>query len=123
MKTRLWYTHNGDARLAAELGLADTIESSSESPIGACSEDYVDMGTVDLRYPDEDEPYARVKVEVWAMPAQFYRFTIDILRGDGRGGVIDTGSGGLSTYWPTVKMIAEGMIDFTPAALPTESGR
>lgn len=113
---RFWYWHNGDEELAASLGLRDWPAPSTDDVFGPYTDDYVDMGTAELRYASDAKPYARVKIEVYALPAQFYRFTVEIIDGEGMGGVLKTGSGGLSDYWPTVLHFAQGMIQWEPAA-------
>lgn len=118
------YLHNGDYGLLKELGLQT----------GNFGRDWTDLGTVTVREAEEDgeygaRPATTVKVEVTALPAQFWRFTITRPRDDSKkighpdGSwevigiyepvetiVLTTGSGGFSTYWPTVERFAEHMI-------------
>jgi len=57
---------------------------------------------------------ASVKIEVSALPAQFWRFTITARIEDVQPGVIRTGSGALSDYWPTVELVINGTLQFEP---------
>lgn len=93
------YIHNGDRPLMKSLGLRTW----------AFSRDYLDLGTVEVRDADADAP-ATVKVEVSAMPAQFWRFTVTKTSGIF---VMETGSGGFGDYWPIARQIAEGMLYVT----------
>lgn len=121
------YTHNGDAKLLASLGLRTT----------DFGREWTDLGTVEI-YPRATEngynaltgpcPATTVKVEVVAYPAQFWRFTVTRPRDEvmddehapyGFRAVyepvqvyeISTGSGSFSGYWPAVKLIAEHMLE------------
>lgn len=59
---------------------------------------------------------AHIKVEVCCMPAQFWRFTIEGNIQDVRSGVLSTGSGTLTEYWPSVLHWANGCLVFEAAA-------
>lgn len=93
------YTHNGDAGLLASLGLQVT----------GFGRDWTDLGTVTLAE-------ATVKVEVSAMPAQFWRFTIDRPKDTADSPapreqvVVETGSGSFADYWPTAEGVAQNVI-------------
>ncbi len=50
---------------------------------------------------------ATVRVLATALPAIFWRF--EIINVEERDDAFDTGSGYLTTYWPTVELIASGM--------------
>lgn len=93
-----WYTHNGDADLARELGLRDTIFPHGE---------WTDVGEVQV-------DRGRVQVEVIAFPAQFWRFTCTHdSEGEGypeRTTVLRTGSGSFASYWPIAEKFAAGMV-------------
>lgn len=126
------YEHNGDRVLLESLGLRTT----------GFGRDFTDLGTVVLEEakeqtygnPEETKvcPATTIKVEVGALPAQFWRFTITRPRDeveelpgkDERGRdrwrsvcepaevfVMTTGSGGFGTYWPMAKLIARHMAD------------
>lgn len=99
------YTHNGDHALLESLGLRADWDAEGE---------WVDLGTVVVQERSGHEIPATVKVEVYAAPAQFYRFTVVRPDEDDRRTAdtltIRTGSGGFSTFWPTAKLVAENMI-------------
>ena len=59
------------------------------------------------RVPFKDGSY--VKVWVTAAPAQFWHFEVYCVEGD-RIHKVSTGSGSLSDYWPTVRLLAEGLL-------------
>jgi hypothetical protein len=118
------YEGNGDRKLLAELGLRTH----------GFGRDWTDIGTVIHREAEETDhglrPATEVKVEVSALPAQFWRFTIlrpreeieDLEEEDENGRdwrcvytprqviQFSTGSGSFSKYWEVAKLIAEHMI-------------
>ena len=106
-----WYIHNGDSALARELGLrSDWGHNGSVPAFGKVTNGYEDAGTVQL-------PTGRVKVEICALPAQFYRFTCTHFS-EGEGypestTTIETGSGSLGENWPIAEKIATGMVEVT----------
>ena len=51
---------------------------------------------------------ASVTIHVTCMPAQFWHF--EIVRQNGERCEISTGSGALSDFWPSVLLIADGML-------------
>lgn len=53
-----------------------------------------------------------IKVWVTCMPAMFWRF--EILTIEGKHFRLTTGSGALQNYWPSVMLVAEGMIELEP---------
>lgn len=67
--------------------------------------DWLEVGTVELET-------ASVKVEVYCAPAQFWRFTVTPKAEDVQAGVLTTGSGTLSEYWPSVVQWATGLLSF-----------
>lgn len=97
--------------------------------------DWTDLGTVTVSEAETENPYdsptgpkpaTTVKVEVSALPAQFWRFTVERPRDeteDVAGGgfraiyepmerfVITTGSGGFTNYWPIAKAVAEHLVN------------
>ena len=85
-------TYSEDLNLVQELGLNVL--------------DEVDNGEYYLGEVEGD--FYTVKVWVTTAPAQFYQFEIT----DPRGKVIwlNTGSGSLTAYWPSVVLIAQGML-------------
>lgn len=113
--------YDADLKALADLGLRTT------------DFDYVwtDLGTVTVQEAEPDgeygpRPAATVKVEVSAMPAQFWRFTVtrprdeaDTLPGGRVVGVyepvqvrvVTTGSGRFTDYWPVARMLAENMLE------------
>lgn len=111
------YEHNGDRALMESLGLRTTDFGRGWTDLG--------IVTVQEAEPDGEygsRPAATVKVEVSAMPAQFWRFTVSRPRDDAetlpdgtvRGiyepievRIITTGSGSFGTYWPMAKLMAE----------------
>lgn len=121
------YVHNGDAKLLASLGLRTT---------GFTLGERTDLGTVEIYPAETSNPYdcltgprpaTTVRCEVTALPAQFFRFTITRPRDEtiddesarlGWRSVyepcdlyeINTGTGGFTDFWPSVKLIAEHMI-------------
>lgn len=110
------YTHDGSWELMGKLGLKRNF-----------NREWTDVGTVVLDEEFNWHPYRaqrnalgqfvsrpRVKVEVSAVPAQFYRFTIsrsDELTGKPKLFVMRTGSGSFARYWPIAELIAQGMLD------------
>lgn len=80
------YYHNGDWDLMRSLGLQTNF-----------NREMTNVGTVELAY-------TTVKVEVAALPAQFFRFTV--VGPTGRTTVVRTGSGGFGDYWEPVKRFA-----------------
>lgn len=123
------YTHNGDRALMAELGLRTDGFDSEFTPLGTV--------VVEEAEPDGQfgpRPAVEVAVEVSALPAQFFRFTIrrprdevedlpegetDPHTGHGWRGVYEpvevfvmtTGSGGFGDYWPIAKAVAQNMVN------------
>lgn len=99
-------THSSDYELLDKLGL--------KRFVGAPHAEWYDLGTV-------EDDWASVKVEVSCWPAQFYRFTIEPKEPDVQAGVIRTGSGSLSEYWPVVEKVINGCIVFEgPPAVDQE---
>lgn len=113
------YTHNGDRELCEELGLKTT----------GWGREWTEIGTVIVAEEEYEKDYghkhaATVKVEVSCLPAQFFRFTINVpvfksehLDETERSGwygtketILSTGSGGIGEYWPVAKLFAEDMI-------------
>lgn len=94
------YKHNGDHDLMTSLGLRTW----------SFEREWLELGTVVV---SSGATPATVKVEVLALPAQFFRFTI-VRKSEGSDEdevtVLKTGSGGFTSYWPTAKMFAENMI-------------
>lgn len=96
--------------------------------------DWTDLGTVTVEEAEPRNEYgprpaATVRVEVAALPAQFWRFTVTRPRDesetlpDGRvrgiyepveTRVVTTGSGNFGEYWPAAKMIAQHVLDVEP---------
>jgi hypothetical protein len=80
--------------------------------------DWIDLGTVEHRPGAEDgdsELWARIKVEACLLPARFWRFTVTAGEvEDVHPVVLETGSGSLSDYWPTVLHVANGCLTFKP---------
>jgi hypothetical protein len=87
--------------------------------------EWTDLGTVTVEEAEPEgeygpRPAATVKVEVLALPAQFWRFTVtrprdeaETVDGEVRGiyepveiRVITTGSGSFSEYWPSARLVA-----------------
>lgn len=102
------YEHNGDRALMESLGLKTT----------GFGRDHTDIGTVVVEEARGGKPAATVKVEVTALPAQFFRFTVTRPCDDGDGTtaevfVIRTGTGGFSEYWPMAREIARNMVNVT----------
>lgn len=89
-----------DVPLAEELGLQ---WSGPGKDFFAPDRGWRDLGMVEV---DEGEG-GLVKVEVTAMPAMFWRFTIE---SQGRTTVLSTGSGTLRDYWPIAEQFAMGML-------------
>lgn len=130
------YEHNGDRELMESLGLQTT----------DFGREWTDLGTVTVEAarterfgkvagkrmtpePEYHRPAATVKVEVSAMPAQFWRFTITRPREeieDWKGGgttygfrpiyepverfTMRTGSGGFGEYWTAAKACAQNCL-------------
>lgn len=96
-----------ELRLLRELGLKTE---------GWVFHDWTDLGTV-VVYEGESAkippiPQSEVKVEVYACPAHFFRFTIlrpqdDSIPVPREVIEVKTGSGSFGDYWPTAKLIAE----------------
>jgi hypothetical protein len=103
------YRHNGDLELMTSLGLQTH---------GWVHHEWTKLGTVKLPKNDEKEPAPKIKVEVYACPAQFFRFTITRGNEDRyKHGykpletfVLETGSGGFGEYYQTALMIARNML-------------
>lgn len=115
------YSHNGDFDLMQSLGLKTNFDR-----------EWTDVGTVtveearDNEYGPDSIPAATVKVEVSAMPAQFFRFTVNTTenvideepygdfhftsRYEPRRYVLKTGSGSFTEYWAVAKMMAQNML-------------
>lgn len=90
-----------DAELWAELGL----------PRRAAANEWVDLGTVEHRPGGPDEKvWAEIRIEACAMPARFWRFTIEGAIEDVHPITLETGSGTLSDFWPTVLLFAGGLL-------------
>jgi hypothetical protein len=53
---------------------------------------------------------SKVKIWVHPMPAQFWKIEVFIAQSK-KVAVISTGSGALSDFWDTVRLIADGMLD------------
>lgn len=80
--------------------------------------DWTDLGQVviEAEFVDEElglRPATKIRVEVSALPAEFWRFTIE--RPDEDSGhvshfAMETGSGSFQTFWPMAKAIAEHMV-------------
>lgn len=126
--------YTNDKPLLRELGLDEKWEGEPGTGPGLASmrstNGYVDLGTVTVEEAEPDgeygpRPATTIKVEVSAMPAQFYRFTVTRPRSDSEwvevGGerklitnyepmetlVIGTGSGTFSEYWPMAANVAQ----------------
>ncbi len=67
-----------------------------------------DIGTTEVRF--DGELWATVRVEISEMPAVFFRFTITPAIEDVQAVTLETGSGKLDAYWPSVLLFAGGMI-------------
>lgn len=110
-----FYTHNGDRALAQDLGLTDWQKTWEWRDGG-----WIYLGTVTSDSSEDGEPDWKIDVEVVAMPAQFWRFTIrrhqDVMDVDGVWGHepqtirFSTGSGGLGEFFPVATMLATNMI-------------
>lgn len=109
------YTHNGDHNLLSSLGLKTS----------GFERDWTDLGTVVVQEADDNEyghlPAATVKVEVSALPAQFWKFTISRPIDDGKSEDVEvfemhTGTGGFTDYWPMAKAVADNMISLEQIA-------
>lgn len=101
----LMKAYSDEIPLMTELGLR----------IFGYTRDWLDIGTVQLHEPDEYHPNPTlIKVEVSAMPAKFWRFTItkdsDTIEPTLEKIVVSTGSGLFTTYWPSIKLIADNML-------------
>jgi len=102
------YRHNGDLELLQSLGLKTH---------GWVHHKWTNLGTIKLD-KNSDEPKPKIKVEVYACPAQFFRFTItrgneDRYKHDYKPYetfVINTGSGGFSDYYGVALLIAQNML-------------
>lgn len=116
----LYRANDGDVGLLISLGLRTT----------DFQREFTDLGTVIVEEAEPDgeygpKPASTVKVEVAAMPAQFWRFTVtrpqdnsELVNGKVRGiyepveiFILSTGSGRFSEYWPIAKRVAENMLD------------
>lgn len=62
--------------------------------------------------------HGRIKVEVLAFPARFFRFTIDALESE-HVYVFETGSGAISRYLPLAMEVARGM--FVPDSITSRT--
>ena len=90
-----YYTHNGDADLARQLGLRQT----------TFGREWTNLGEVQCAA-------GKVMVEVVAYPAQFFRFTFTPNRdSEAAPVVLQTGSGGLGDYWPIAEKFGNGMLE------------
>lgn len=115
------YTHSGDEELLGSLGLLTRADGPG----------WHDLGTATIQEAEMVEgvrrPAATVQVEVMALPAQFWRFTITRPRDETEelgGGkwrpvyepvercVLETGSGAFSGYWPTAQLFAKNMLGY-----------
>lgn len=138
------YTHNGDRALMESLGLK----------VDDFGRDWTDLGTVIVSEAEDagfgPKPASTVKVEVTALPAQFWRFTITRPRdeiedipddappvpheqgsvGAGRWRAVyepvevfemRTGSGAFSTYWPAADLFAQHMLVVAPASRDSQA--
>lgn len=94
------YRHNGDHELMTSLGLRTW----------SFHQEFTDLGTVIINEVHEESSAATIKVEVSALPAQFWRFTVTQEEGVT---VLTTGSGGFSDYWPIAKLVADNMLIIT----------
>lgn len=101
------YSHNGDDRLFKKLGLKTK---------GWKKHEWNDLGVVTVHEEDDERtptiPASEVRVEVYACPAQFFRFTIlrpqdESIPTPRERIVISTGSGGFRDYWPTAELLAQ----------------
>lgn len=105
------YTHNGDRDLMLSLGLR----------VDNFARGWTALGTVVVVPAEQERPAATVEVEVLALPAQAWRFTItrprDAVEDLPDGGwravyeplerfVMNTGTGGFGEFWPTARMVA-----------------
>jgi hypothetical protein len=116
-----WSAYADDVALMEKLGLRTT----------DFGREWTDLGTVTVQEAEPNDEYgprpaSTVKVEVSAMPAQFWRFTVTRPKDDAevtadgkvRGiyepleiRVITTGSGSFTRYWPVAEMMAEHCLD------------
>jgi hypothetical protein len=106
-----FYTHNGDRALAKDLGLTDW-QTTWEWRAGG----WIYLGIV--KSDVEEEPW-EIDVEVVALPAQFWRFTVRRRVDVEVDGVweyepqtirFSTDSGGLGEFFPVAKMFATNTI-------------
>lgn len=118
------YSHNGDHAFMVNLGLrAD----------GYALHEWTDLGTVIVEEADPEgeygpRPSTSVRVEVYAAPAQFYRFTILRPRDDietlpdgtvraiyesRERMVLTTGTGGFQEFWAAAVLLAGNMLGVT----------
>jgi hypothetical protein len=72
------------------------------------------LGTYEHHYDGKPEVAYRVTVSVYPMPAQFWTFDIEPETTDGKPCRVSTGSGSLIDYWPTIELLASGMITVKP---------
>lgn len=102
-----FYDHNGDRRLAKSLGLTNV------DNWGWREGGWIYLGTA-TSDPDVNPGWA-IEVEVVAMPAQFWRFTVRSFNDVEVAGEwekqlqvirFSTGSGGLGEYYPVASMFA-----------------
>lgn len=73
----------------------------------------LELGTAELWWDGDAEPYATVEVSVTCWPAKFWRFVVrcPARRGEAaRAFALSTGSGAFREYWPTVLQFARRMI-------------
>lgn len=58
------------------------------------------------KHPDYEDAF--VEISVTCMPAQFWHFKI--ITAEDQMYNVDTGSGSLSEYWPSIELILQGML-------------
>ena len=87
--------YDWDKKLFSELGLEMfSIDDQEWHEIG------------EHKLPEHDQ--ASIKVSVCCMPAQFWKFEIQTEEGERY--KVQTGSGSLTTYWESIKLIAQNMM-------------
>ena len=105
-------TYPRDRSLMMSLGLS----------VGRFCRDWTDLGTVVIHEADSEIPFpTTVKVEVSALPAQFWRFTVtrpvdDLGPRRPETLVVQTGSGAFSDYWPSVRHVADNCFTVVAAS-------
>lgn len=72
------------------------------------------LGTYEHHYDGKAEVAYRVVIGVTPLPAMFWQFDVEPVTTDGKAVRVTTGSGALSDYWPSVKLLAEGMLNVRP---------